>query len=134
MKARARDLMTEHVIRVEPDMSLDDIGRVLCAGRHGGLPVVDDLERVVGLITETEVLNALLRGVAPETKVRDLMANPVLVVDEMADAEEAMALLGDGKVRYLPVVRQEKLVGIITPHDALTSLIERVSLPPSDRG
>jgi CBS domain-containing protein len=126
----ARDLMTAHVIRVQPDMSLADIGRVLVAGRHAGLPVVDDDERVVGIINEAEVLGAVLDGLPSSTRVRDLMSNPVLVVDELSPLDEVMDLLRDGRVRHLPVVRQERLVGIITPHDLLKFFSRSASTAP----
>jgi len=133
MKGHARNLMTDHVIRVEPDMTLADIGRVLVSGHHGGLPVVDDDERVIGFITESDVLDAVLRGVPDGTLVRDLMSHPVLVVDEFSTTDEVMSMLRDGKVRHLPVVRQEKLVGIITPHDVLKYFVQRVlPIPPED--
>lgn len=132
MKGHARNLMTDHVIRVQPDMSLADIGRVLVAGRHGGLPVVDDDERVVGFITESDVLDAVLRGAPDTTRVNELMSHPVLVVDEFATTDEVMSLLREGRVRHLPVVRQEKLVGIITPHDVLKYFVHRVLPIPSE--
>jgi len=132
MKGHARNLMTDRVIKVQPDMSLADIGRVLVAGRHSGLPVVDDQDRVVGLITEFDVLDAVIRGVPDRTLARELMSHPVLVVDEFSTTDEVMGLLRDGRVRYLPVVRQEKLVGIITPHDVLKFFVARVLPIPSE--
>jgi CBS domain-containing protein len=132
MKGHARNLMTDHVIKVQPDMSLADVGRVLVAGHHGGLPVVDDDDRVVGIITESDVLNAVLRDVPERTRVRDLMSHPVLVVDEFSPTDEVMSLLRDGQIRHLPVVRQEKLVGIITPHDVLKYFVEHVLPIPAE--
>jgi CBS domain-containing protein len=132
MKGHARNLMTDRVISVQPDMPLGDIVRVLVAGQHGGLPVVDDEERVVGFISETDVLDAVLRGTSDQTRVRDLMSNPVLVVDEFSTTDEVMSLLRDGRVRHLPVVRAEKLVGIITPHDVLKYFVQRVLPIPSE--
>jgi CBS domain-containing protein len=113
-------------------MSLSDIGRVLVAGHHGGLPVVDDDERVVGIITEADVLDAVLRGVPEKTRVQELMSHPVLVVDEFSPTDEVMSLLRDGQIRHLPVVRQEKLVGIITPHDVLKYFVEHVLPIPAE--
>jgi CBS domain-containing protein len=132
MKGHARNLMTDHVIKVQPDMSLTDIGRVLVAGHHGGLPVVDDDDRVIGIITEFDVLDAVLRGVSESTLVRDLMSHPVLVVDEFTTTDEVMSLLREGRVRHLPVVRQEKLVGIITPHDVLKYFVQQVLPIPQE--
>jgi CBS domain-containing protein len=132
MKGHARNLMTDRVISVEPDMPLGDIVRVLVAGQHGGLPVVDDDERVVGFISESDVLDAVLKGVPEATLVRDLMSHPVLVVDEFSTTDEVMSLLRDGRVRHLPVVRAERLVGIITPHDVLKYFVQRVLPIPSE--
>lgn len=132
MKGHARNLMTDHVIKVQPEMSLADIGRVLVAGHHGGLPVVDDDNRVIGIITEFDVLDAVLRGVSERTLVRDSMSHPVLVVDEFSTTDEVMSLLREGRVRHLPVVRQEKLVGIITPHDVLRYFVQQVLPIPQE--
>jgi len=132
MKGHARNLMTDHVIKVQPEMSLTDIGRVLVGGHHGGLPVVDDDDRVVGIITEFDVLDAVLRGVPDTTLVRDLMSHPVLVVDEFTTTDEVMSLLREGRVRHLPVVRQEKLVGIITPHDVLKYFVQHMLPIPQE--
>jgi CBS domain-containing protein len=132
MKGHARNLMTDHVIKVQPEMSLVDVGRVLVSGHHGGLPVVDEEDRVVGFITESDVLDAVLRAGSEGTTVRDLMSHPVMVVDEFSPTDEVMSLLRDGHVRHLPVVRQEKLVGIITPHDVLKYFVEHVLPIPAE--
>ena len=132
MKGHARNLMSDHVIKVQPEMSLADLGRVLVAGHHGGLPVVDDDDCVIGFITEFDVLDAVLRGVSERTLVRDLMSHPVLVVDEFSTTDEVMSLLREGRVRHLPVVRQERLVGIITPHDVLKYFVQQILPIPQE--
>ncbi|MFT3771985.1 MAG: CBS domain-containing protein [Minicystis sp.] len=61
------------------------------------------------------------------------MSHPVLVADEFMPVEEVMSLLRDGHIHHLPVVRQERLVGIITTHDVLQYLVEHVlPLPQED--
>jgi CBS domain-containing protein len=132
VKGHARNLMTDRVISVQPDMTLADIVRVLVAGQHGGLPVVDDDERVIGFLSESDVLDAVLRDASDKTRVRDLMSHPVLVVDEFSTTDEVMSLLRDGRVRHLPVVRTERLVGIITPHDVLRYFAQHVLPIPSE--
>ena len=61
---------------------------------------------MIGFISESDVLDAVLREAPEQTRVRDLMSNPVLVVDEFSTTDEVMSMLRDGKVRHLPVVRQ----------------------------
>src|SRR5262245_12794818 len=107
MKGHARHLMTAHVLAVKPATTLVEIARVLVTARHGGVPVIDDEDRVIGFVSESDLLDAALRGDPEEKTAYDLMSQPVLVVDEFTPIEEVMSLLKDGKVRHLPVVRAE---------------------------
>ncbi len=133
MKAHARTLMTEHVLAARPDQSLAEVARALVAGEHGGAPVVDEDRRVLGFLTEADLVSKMLTGDAERRMVREVMAAPALVVDEFTPIEEVMSLLREAEVNHLPVVRQGKLVGIITPHDVLRYLVEHVlEIPPED--
>jgi CBS domain-containing protein len=131
MKGHARNLMTEHVLSLRPDMSLAEISRVLVGTKHGGAPVVDEHQRVVGFVSEVDVLEALLGQRLETAKARDIMSHPVLVADEFMAVDEVLSLLREGNIHHLPVVRQERLVGIITPHDVLKYFVEHTLPIPS---
>jgi CBS domain-containing protein len=133
MKGHARNLMTEHVLSLRPQMSLGEVSRVLVATRHGGAPVVDEHMRVIGFISEFDLLDALLAQRMKTATARDIMSHPVLVADEFMPVDEVMSLLREGGVHHLPVVRQERLVGIITPHDVLRHFVEHeLPIPPEE--
>jgi len=133
MKGHARNLMTDHVQSVGPDLPLAEVARVLVAARHGGAPVVDEEQRVVGFLSELDVLDALLRGDAEGKTAADLMSHPAIVADEFMSTDEVMSLFRDGGIHHLPVVRGTKLVGIITPHDVLEHFVEHVlPVPPKN--
>jgi CBS domain-containing protein len=133
MKGHARNLMTEHVLALRPDMSLGEVARVLVGAKHGGAPVVDEHQRVIGFISEIDLLDALLGQRIQTATARDIMSHPVLVADEFMPVDEVMSLLREGGIHHLPVVRQERLVGIITPHDVLEHFVDRIlPLPPED--
>jgi CBS domain-containing protein len=125
--------MTEHVLSLRPDMTLAEIARVLVGTKHGGAPVVDEHTRVIGFLSEVDVLDALLGQRGETATARDIMSHPVLVADEFMPVDEVMSLLREGNIHHLPVVRQERLVGIITPHDVLRHFVERIlPLPQED--
>lgn len=133
MRGHARNLMTEHVLSLRPDMTLAEIARVLVGTKHGGAPVVDEHTRVIGFLSEVDVLDALLGQRGETATARDIMSHPVLVADEFMPVDEVMSLLREGNIHHLPVVRQERLVGIITPHDVLRHFVERIlPLPQED--
>jgi CBS domain-containing protein len=129
MKGHARNLMTEKVFPVTGETSLSEIGRLLVLEGVRGVPVVDADERVVGFVSETDLLTALLRGAPDELVARDVMSHPPIVVDEFMSTDDVLGLLRQASIHHLPVVRAERLVGIITPHEILRYYVERM-LPP----
>jgi CBS domain-containing protein len=129
MKGHARNLMTEKVFPVTGEMPLSMVGRLLVLEGVSGVPVVDTDERVVGFVSETDLLAALLRGAPEEIVARDVMSHPPIVVDEFMSTDDVLGLLRQASIHHLPVVRDGRLVGIITPHDILRYYVEKM-LPP----
>jgi CBS domain-containing protein len=132
MKGHARNLMTERVTSVTADTRLADVARILVASNLGGVPVVDGHNGVVGFITETDLLSALLRDAPDDVTARQVMSHPPIVADEFMPTDEVLNLLREANIHHLPVVRLGRLVGIITPHDILRYCVERFPIPPED--
>ena len=136
MRGHARNIMTERVTAIAPDTALPLIAATLVAQGFGGVPVVDESDRVIGFVSEIDLMDALLRDSPHETLARDIMSSPAITIDEFAPAEEAMTMLRQRGIHHLPVVRQGRLVGIIAPVDVLVSestgrhLDDAVSLSP----
>jgi CBS domain-containing protein len=133
VKGHARNIMTERVTSVDPDTSLEVIARTLVAGRFGGVPVVDKEDRVLGFVSEADLMVALLHDAVTDSPARDVMTSPVLV-DEFETTDDVLALMREANTDHLLVVRQNRLVGIITPLDVLRFLVEQVLPPPPEAG
>jgi CBS domain-containing protein len=129
MKGHARNLMSEKVFAVTGDTPLAEIGRLFVLETVSGVPVIDGDERVIGLVSETDLLAALLRGAPEEIVAQDGMSHPPIVADEFMATDDVLGLLRQAHIHHLPVVRDGRLVGIITPHDILRYYVER-TLPP----
>jgi CBS domain-containing protein len=131
MKGHARNLMVERVTAIDAGTPLTEIGRTLVATRVGGVPVVDADNHVIGFVSEVDLLDALLRGADVATPASEIMSHPAIVVDEFATTDDVMGILRESHIRHLPVVREGRIVGIITPHDVLRFFVEH-SLPPPE--
>ncbi|MFY0523931.1 cyclic nucleotide-binding/CBS domain-containing protein [Archangium gephyra] len=131
MKGHARNLMTAPVKSVSLGMPLSDIAILLVEERIGGAPVTDDDRRVLGMISELDIMNALLRGLPLRTPVEEVMTSPVQTVNEFDLTDEVMELFRKHRIHHLPVVREEKLLGMITPSDVIRFLAE--DLPENGR-
>jgi CBS domain-containing protein len=132
MKGHARNLMTERVFALEATLPLVDVLRSFAAEGFSGAPVVDDGDRVVGFVSETDLLGALLGGDHEGITAGDVMSKPPIVVDEFMPTDDVMNVLRENRIHHLPVVRKGRLVGIITPHDILRYFVARVlPIPPT---
>jgi len=127
--------MTEDVVSVKPDASLREAASVLVGRRISGLPVVDEAGEVVGVVSETDIVMKASGGtersgylawffdsdvtgekVAAET-VGQAMSSPVITITPDRTVHDAARVLIEERVNRLPVVRDGKLVGILTRSD-----------------
>lgn len=132
-----RDVMSDQPRTVAPEMPLTDAARTLARTGLGALPVVDADRRVIGMVTEREVIRHLLktqaftgpdaRAAAPTTvgtkTVRDAMTRQVLCVAPEQPIAEVASLMSNKEVDRVPVVRDGRLVGFLTRGDIVRKLI-----------
>lgn len=134
---RVSELMTANVISVSPETSLKDVGRVLADRGISGVPVVDEQRRVVGVVSEADILvkqsgpAERQRGVLgwvltrePEREEKllartagDAMTSPAITIEGDAPAHEAAQRMIEHRVNRLPVLEGGELVGIVTRAD-----------------
>jgi CBS domain-containing protein len=105
------------LITTEPDETLADAAGRMYAYQIGALPVYQQ-HRLIGIVTERDIIAALAEGADPETAtVADYMTDEPITVapdDDLALAARRMAELG---VRHLPVVEGNRLVGVLSIRD-----------------
>ena len=130
MKGHARHLMTAPVKSVTPHTPLSEVALLLADARIAGTPVTDAEERVLGIISEADILNALLAKRSLGTSACELMTSPVHTVNEFETTDEVMALFRKHRIHHLPVVREGQLLGIITPADVIRYLARDIDEPP----
>ncbi|HOV91361.1 MAG TPA: CBS domain-containing protein [Syntrophorhabdaceae bacterium] len=92
----------------------------------GGLVVVNDQGKVEGIITERDYARkVILQGKSSkETYVKEIMTTELYVVNRNTTLEECMGIMTEKRIRHLPVMEGDKLVGIISIGDALKAIIE----------
>jgi len=132
-----RDVMSDHPLTVTPDVPLKDVARLLVRTGLGALPVVDEDQRVIGMVNEREVIRFLLHVQAftgPDARVasplalgvrtaRDVMSRQVLCVAPEQPIAEVASLMSNKDVDRVPVVREGRLVGFLTRGDIVRKLI-----------
>ena len=132
---QVRELMTTQVSTVGPDSSVKSAGRVMADRGFAALPVVDGSGAVVGIVAEADVLRNRLPpdprlhvrraagdGRVPPFLVGEVMTTTVRTVLATTDVAELAHLFLDEGLRSVPVLDDERLVGIISRRDVLRAL------------
>jgi len=114
----ACSIMSRKVVSTRPSCKIEEVTRVLYFHGISGLPVIDEAQRVVGMVTEADVLGRI----TGQESVEDIMSCPAFTIAEETPLEEIAALLTDKKVKRLPVVKDDKLVGIVSRADVVRAL------------
>ena len=121
----AKEIMQSPVIAATPRASLRDLAARLITNEFSGMPVADPDGRVVGVITEADIIRALLDGKRLENLTAgQVMTGPALTVEATTPLEEVMKCLVEHKIVRVPVTAEGKLVGIIARRDLIRALIE----------
>ena len=112
----ADDITISDVITINPDSSVSEVQKVMDDMSISGLPVVEG-EDIIGIISRRDVKPIIKSG--QDKLVKDIMTSDVVTIDESISAEEALDIAYENKVERLPVLSDNKLVGIVTIRDIL---------------
>ena len=149
----AADVMTREVISVKPDTPVSEIAKILYGHHISGVPVVNADDRLVGIVSEGDLM-AHVGAVGSETPRRswwlglltdsasiaaeysrtharmasDIMSTKLVTVREDTPLREVARLLEKHRIKRVPVLRNDKLVGIVTRANLVQAL---ASLPPT---
>lgn len=114
---RVSDIMTEAAVSDQADDTLAEAARKMWEQQTGSLVVMEG-ETLAGIITERDILKAVATGTELEkTRVEDVMVRELVTIHPGASLREAARVMTDKWIRHLPVIDQEKIVGIISQRD-----------------
>lgn len=122
-----RQLLSEKgdkIHSIGPDSTVYDAIRKMADENIGSLVVMEG-DKIVGIVTERHYArNVALKGHASAaTRVRDIMESRVLYARPDHTVEECMAIMTNKRVRHLPVIEQEKEIGLVSIGDLVKNII-----------
>jgi CBS domain-containing protein len=153
---QARDVMTAAVATVRPDTRVEQIAALLLERRISGVPVIDAGGRLVGIVTEGDLMRRpdigterhrgwWLRTFGDErerateyarahgSRAEQVMTRNVVTVTEETSLAEIARLLEEHRIKRVPVVREGKVVGIVSRANLIQGLAARPAPPPPER-
>jgi len=120
---KAKDIMTKHIVTVRSDTSVQAICRILATNRLSGVPVVNDKNKIVGFVSERDIIAAVNKKGFLNYKAGQLMTRKVHFVREGMSTEEVSRMFTEQPIRYLPVIKNRKVIGVISRKDVIHRLL-----------
>ena len=130
-----KERMSYPVITIHPELPMQDALSLMLKEQIRRLPIVDKHGRLIGIVSERDLLHASpsnatslnvweLNYLLSKTTVAEIMTSNVISINEDTPIEEAARIMADNKIGGLTVVRDEKVVGIITETDLFKIFLE----------
>ncbi len=118
----ARDIMTDSLATIRPTATIREAVELLIAEQISGLPVVDDNDRLVGIITEFALLAIAYDSVVLDEPVSQHMTTELLTVNVNDPIRKVADLCVVHRVRRIPVLENGALIGLIARRDVLRAV------------
>jgi predicted transcriptional regulator len=142
---KAKDIMQKDVITVHPDTSVEELGRLFIEKNISGAPVIDENGDLYGIVTENDLISqntqfhiptilrifdAIIPLVSNSTMekeikkmtastVGEICSREVFTIDEERTLEDIATIMSDQGLHLIPVIKDDKLVGIIGKKDII---------------
>lgn len=118
IKLTAKDVMTRGVVTISPSATIAEAAKVMSENKVGCLIIIEN-NRPVGIITDTDILARVVsKELNPsKVKVKNVMSTPLITIAPDADISEAARLMEQTQVKRLPVMKNNRLVGLISTTD-----------------
>ena len=122
---KAADIMTTNVITVKKDMVLTEVIALLLRWHISALPVVDDEGKMIGIVSEIDLVNLTFDGNAADTKVEEVMVTDIVSFSPNANLAELVQSFSQKHLRRVPIIEEGKVVGVISRRDILREMLRR---------
>lgn len=126
-----KDVMNKNVIATKQEVTAREAAKIMSKYHIGSLIVLEE-KKIIGLITEGDILRKVIAEDKDldETKIKDIMTEKVVTINSDKTIEDAVKVMMENRIKKLPVVDDDNLVGVITASDIMVvepKLIEAIS-------
>jgi CBS domain-containing protein len=125
---RAKNVISKKITTVTEGVNLKHVMRLLSENKITGVPVVSEDMHLLGIITEKDILKALLYGKDVKSKTAgELMTTHLITFEEDEDLMTIFKTLVEGSFRRVPILSNGRLTGIVSRRDIINFLSERTA-------
>lgn len=120
---KAKDIMRKDFGTVSEGTDVQKICNILIKNKVSGLPVINNNKKLIGFVSERDIITSISRHGFPKKKAKDIMTRKVVSVREDALVEQISKIFTERPFRYIPVTRKGVVIGIISRKQVINRLL-----------
>ena len=120
-------ILSRDCITVQHDETLRSVATTLKNNKIGAVPVLDGSGALVGILSERDLVQSLPQKIDLDTHLAaDLMTTDLIVTSPEVSSSDLMKLMTDHKIRHIPIISEDGLLGIVSIGDVVKRLLEKL--------
>lgn len=128
MAVKVKDVMRKYVVTVDPNFTLDAVAKILSNNKIGSVVIVSE-SRPIGIVTSEDIVASVALGKSPkDTKAHDLTSRPFVTASPEEKLENITKTMITKGIKRIPIVKDNKLEGIVTDKEILVTAPQMVNL------
>ncbi len=124
-------LLKRNVISINENDTVYDAIKVLSEKKIGALPVMNNQNRLCGMLSERDVIQKISNDKKIDfshTQIKSIMTTKVITCNQNTESNVLMTIMTNNKIRHIPIVEKNSLIGIVSIGDVVKRLLEKFNL------
>ena len=124
-------LLKRNVISINQDDTVYDAINILSEKKIGALPVLNDQNKLCGMLSERDIIQKISSDKKIDfshTQIKSIMTTKVITCNENTESNVLMTIMTNNKIRHIPIIEKNSLIGIVSIGDVVKRLLEKFNL------
>ena len=124
-------LLKRDIISINENKTVFDAIKIISQNKIGALPVINNQMKLSGIISERDIIHKLSENSEMDfsnIKIKSIMTNKVITCNKNTQSDVLMTIMTNNKIRHIPIVEKNSLIGIVSIGDVVKRLLEKINL------
>lgn len=124
-------LLKRNIISINENKTVFDAIKIISQNKIGALPVINNQMKLSGIISERDIIHKLSENSETDfsnVEIKSIMTNKVITCNKNTQSDVLMTIMTNNKIRHIPIVEKNLLIGIVSIGDVVKRLLEKINL------